>query len=117
MGRRIATAIAIAVALIAVRDAGAGFQSGSDLLQHCGDVSDSGYGLCLGYVEGVVDGMEADRATHHLPPCIREGVGAAQVHNVVIQYLRDHPEARDQTASLLVVIAVTGAWRCSQSNP
>ena len=116
MSRWIVAAALAAITLVAARQADANFQTGNDLLRFCEDISDSGYGRCLGYVEGVVDSLEVARSDHHLPPCVREGIGTAQVHNAVIKYLRDHPETREQTASRLVVIAVSSALQCSQPD-
>jgi hypothetical protein len=55
MGRWIQAAAVAAMIAVLSEEAGAGFQTGNDLLRNCRDISDSGYGLCLGYVEGVVD--------------------------------------------------------------
>lgn len=117
MGQWIATAVFATAALVLPLEAGAGFQTGDDLLEHCRDISDSGYGLCLGYVEGVADSTEATRLARHLAPCIHQEIGAAQLHNAVIEYLRDHPETRGQNASLLVARAVSSTWQCSATGP
>jgi hypothetical protein len=112
----VATAIA-ASALMLAWESSASFLTGNDLLQFCQDISDSGYGRCLGYIEGVVDSMEAARLSHHMAACVREGVAPSKVHNVVIKYLRDHAETRNQAASGLVVNALSDAWHCVQTNP
>src|SRR5262249_26367641 len=103
--------------LLLAREASAGFQKGDDLLRNCRDISDSGYGLCVGYIEGVLDNMEAHRRQRHLPPCLPEDVDTGRVHNLVIDYLLANAGKRDQPADLLVVDAVTTEWRCADGGP
>jgi len=108
----IRAAVFATAALILIREADAGFVPGKDLLRNCRDISDSGYGLCLGYIEGVLDSMETERRLQHLPSCLPGDVDTSRVHNLVIEYLLAHPDKGDQPADHLVVAAATAEWRC-----
>ena len=100
------------VALLSVPASGAQyFLSGSDLYRDCkGDTF--GQGMCLGLVVGAIDEWENWRANQRLPPCLPSAVDADQLRDVVVKYLEDHPELRDQTAWGLVVQAADREWNC-----
>ncbi|MGO6667892.1 Rap1a/Tai family immunity protein [Rhizobium ruizarguesonis] len=61
---------------------------------------------CLSFIEGVADHMElmSDKQ------CVRPGVTARQLADVVIKSLRDHPEERDHGAAYLGHRAIENAF-------
>jgi hypothetical protein len=92
--------------------AGVSFRDGNKLYAACTTTSDYEQGLCLGYVEGAVDYFEGLRSYSHEPQCVPDGTVPQQVQDVVVNYLRDHPENRSSKASEMVVLAVSQAWNC-----
>src|SRR5262245_24738550 len=81
------------------------FLAGKDLYKMC-----QGYrhdkAECLGYIMGVVDHLEAMRGIQKKPPCVKAGVEADKVRDVVFQYMHDNPQERDQAAWSSGVVAV-----------
>jgi hypothetical protein len=61
---------------------------------------------------GVIDHLEADRTWEQKSACVREGVESGQARDVVVKYLSDNPQVRDQSAWSTVVVAVVQAWSC-----
>jgi hypothetical protein len=69
---------------------------------------------CVGYILGVVDHLEATREYERMSACVRVGVESDQVRDVVVKYLTDNPQVRDQYAWGAVVAAVVQAWSCNK---
>jgi Rap1a immunity proteins len=110
---KLALGVAMALTVLtgeARADGGRGFYDGNKLYEICISTNVYDEGVCLGYVEGVVDHMDWMRLTG--PQCIPAGTEARQVRDVVINYLRDHPEDRSYTANAMVRFAVYQAWNC-----
>lgn len=95
------------------------FDSGNDLLAAC--QSDRDVFLlarCDGFIEGVVRGYEV--ATNDNPSVLAgdnarlcaSGVTKGQVKDVVLNFLRSHPEVRHESSAVLTVRAVLDAWAC-----
>jgi hypothetical protein len=102
-----------AVALLAMAgEARATFMDGNRLYEDCTGAVNFGEGVCLGYILGVVDQWESVRLVQNEPRCVPDGVKARQVNDVVVNYLRDHPENRSYAALSLVTVAVSKAWNC-----
>jgi hypothetical protein len=108
MGRGTAAAITVCLLGASTPAAGNQFLSGNDLLQLC----DTDYAQCDGYVEGVIDHLEASRANERLSPCVPIGTDGEQAKNVVVKYMKDHPQMRKEPAWAVVDIAVVTAWNC-----
>ncbi|MGD0905452.1 MAG: Rap1a/Tai family immunity protein [Terracidiphilus sp.] len=70
-------------------------------------------GWCLGYVNGVADGMEMATATGSIAKlyCIPEGVTTGQAVRVLVKWLRSHPEKLHQSR-VLVVVSWADAFPC-----
>jgi hypothetical protein len=68
---------------------------------------------CVGYLEGVVDGVDELRVGMGKPACVRAGVEAGQIKDVVVRYLEANPQDRDEDVWILVVTAVGKAWSCN----
>jgi hypothetical protein len=88
-----------------------GLYSGDQLYQKC---QSDPLGACTGYIAGVSDTVdlfqETDITKHAI--CMSGGVSAEQMRDVVIKYLRDHPETRDKAAQFLEVRALMEAFPC-----
>ena len=65
---------------------------------------------CLGYVAGTSDVLNLTRSV-----CTPEGIHTSQTLNVIVNYLRAHPEGRDGPVSLLAGLALREAFPCK--NP
>ncbi len=90
--------------------------TGNEFLEMCrGNNFEQGY--CLGYIVGLGDGisglqiLEVDRSRWS-PICRPKGVTAAQLRDVVVKYIDDHPEERHTVMMVLAVVAMRAAWPC-----
>jgi len=91
----------LAAALVAT-PAYAAFQNGDALYKDCSSQMGSfETGFCVGYIAGVVDSSEK---------CIPIAVKLREARDVVLQYLRDHPEKRHLEADALVLAAIQEAF-------
>ena len=87
------------------------FMTGNQLYQHC-TANDE---VCAGYIEGIVDGSGIiQEAFNQRAICLPDNANVRQIADVVIKYLRDHPESRAQSAGALSVIALTDAFGCKR---
>src|SRR6267154_762115 len=81
------------------------FSDGSQLYESCVSATASALefqrGYCVGFVEGTAS--TTDMA------CFPAGVKLRQVIDVVIDYLREHPENRQGAANRIVQIAISKA--------
>jgi len=74
---------------------------------------------CLGYVLGYFDAVaawqniDADTA----PVCTDSGVTAQQMHEVLLSYLKNHPQSRNEPMVQLALMAFADAWPCSKKTP
>lgn len=91
------------------------FMSGNKLLEGC-DVPKQSYplGICTGYSVAVMDAMLAGQAVNGYTACAPVGVTASQVRDVVIGYLKAHPEVRHYAAVGLVAEAIAEAFPCNK---
>jgi len=89
------------------------FLNGNTLLALCEGVN-AGRTDCMVYIEGVADDW---RFMNYLsdpdqPICAADAVGH-QLRDAVVNYLKAHPENRDDPAAALITDAITEAWHCS----
>lgn len=63
----------------------------------------------FGYVIGVHDAMSGTLV------CSGDDVTQGQVVEVVLRYLRSHPETLNKSADTVVVAALKGVWPCRNS--
>lgn len=92
------------------------FFSGNNLLELCNDPSMEG--ACLEYVAGVADVLsilvEDGSSLNGFRPCVPvAGVKVSQLSDIVVRYLRTHPEERHLTAASLVAKALSLAFPCA----
>ncbi len=111
--KRILLAAAVGLAGISSAHAGAPtFRKGNELYWFCtaetkvkseqDDVRIARF-LCGAYIEGAIDGNNKSL-------CLRNGVNSSQLVDVVVNYLRAHPESRDFNAASVVGVAVREAF-------
>jgi Rap1a immunity proteins len=83
--------------------------SGNDLYNMC----DAQSVACAGYVAGMADAFVRD-GTLCLPPT---NVTTRQLADVVMGYLRAHPEARGYSAASVGHVAFTQTFPCASKRP
>lgn len=69
---------------------------------------------CLGFIQGLTDSTQAMRYADR-PSCIfamPEGGTYGQVIDIVMNYLRAHPESRQRSAANLAIAALKAVWPC-----
>lgn len=99
--------------LALISPAGAGFMDGNSLLDRCqSDQSDFRKGYCAAYVAGVADSIpvmvEVSKAV-----CIPATATLAQLRDVTVVFLEQHPEIRHIEASAIVLRAMVVAFPCN----
>lgn len=98
-----------------------GYITGDRLITQCADGTSTGDGLCLGYILGVVDAMQAAQASGGTlvfgwNTCPPSDVKAEQLRAIVVHFLDDHPETRASSATGLVAKALSDAFPCSSDR-
>jgi hypothetical protein len=68
------------------------------------------FGKCMGYIMGVVDAMEVNRAVDQKPSCIPDGANRGTIRDVIHNYLRDNPAKRTLPAAIVVPMALAAAF-------
>ena len=89
------------------------FVTGNYLWQQCtGD--DIGQAYCLGYVVAIGDALSAPGNTglDGWHACLKPKQTAGHLREVVIQFLRDHPDKRYYTAASLIAEAYAATFPC-----
>lgn len=84
-------------------------ETGNDLLRVCQSEGQFDRGVCDGYVTAV--SQMAQIADH---ACYPQGVTLGQGEDVVVQYLKGHPESRQRVAATLAAKALTEAFPCKE---
>jgi hypothetical protein len=69
---------------------------------------------CYSYISGAIDGAAALAidAGHAPPECPPNGVTKGQLKDIVLRYLKGHPEKRHLQAASLVIASVGEAFHC-----
>jgi hypothetical protein len=101
--------LAAVVVLGALSPAGA--MTGNELREYCATRWD----LCHGFIVGAA-GMFWYQMEIKNPICFGDGVTWKQVHDVVMNYLEEHPEARQEHALISVTWAIREAFDCLKSQ-
>jgi hypothetical protein len=84
------------------------FDTGNELLSMCG--SSQGRPYCLGTAAGYSDMLQTMGET-----CADKNVTRGQAADVVIRFLRDHPEVRNRSAPSLARSALKEAFPCPKN--
>lgn len=85
--------------------------TGNDLREYCATRWD----LCHGFIVGSA-WMFRFQMHGVNPLCFGDGVSTEQVHDVVMNYLEDHPEAREEHALIVVTWAIREAFDCPEND-
>lgn len=88
--------------------------TGNTLLEACESKDEFQQAFCLGYILGVadLDAMDGAAFPDRRRSCRAENVTNGQERDVVVKYLKDHPEERHVLAAILVVKAMAKAFPC-----
>ena len=108
---KLALGVVIALAVL-TGEARASFMDGNGLYKACSSNSSAEQDICLGYIEGATDYLEWTRSDRNEKQCVPAQVVLQQIEDVVMVYLRDHPDYRTNLAAALVATAITQAWNC-----
>jgi hypothetical protein len=93
--------------------------TGNDVLSACTDENYYYKTPCQSYIDGVVSGYQLATQGFSLTPvegkmCIPIGVKRGQGYDVVVKFLEDHPETRQENSAVVIVNALMERWRCKQ---
>jgi hypothetical protein len=106
-------ALAVLAAALPLSAARSEFTTGNSLWTLCNEAAGT---WCVAYVEGVADVLLPIWAKggdfNGWRACIPKDAIGSQVTDVVIKFLREHPEWRHFTASSLVAQALAQAFPC-----
>ena len=88
-------------------------------LDRTGEYDDHKFGVCAGYIAGIVDFHTVATTVESLPVnmfCLPPKISTAQVIRQVIQYLENNPDKHHDLAAYLVIIALREAYPCTEEN-
>jgi hypothetical protein len=110
--------------------------SGNDLLSICSDQSQAAQGFCIGYVNGLIEGLKLGASvpmmmlnqegediptsemdalsSQFLGFCLPPEAELRQFVEIIVAYLKDTPKDRHGSARLLGQIALAEAYPCAQ---
>lgn len=89
------------------------FETGASLLEKCQNKAPEYALACTAYVVGVVDGIKKDIYLGRAPTtCWPDRLGATQVRDIVVKYLKTYADQRNFPASLIVSVALADAFPC-----
>lgn len=85
---------------------------GNELLRLCSSELTSELGFCIGYIEGIRDGVVFEAIGGKAKPIflIPDKVTSEQLKDVVVKSLKDHPETRHKPAGMLTIFALREAF-------
>jgi Rap1a immunity proteins len=89
----------------------AGAMTGNELREYCATRWD----LCHGFIVGAA-GMFWYQMEIIKPICFGDNASWEQVHDVVVNYLEEHPEARREDALILITWAIREAFDCPEAQ-
>ncbi len=106
---RLLLSIAFVVTISTTSHVKAAVLDGNTLLDTCDSQGAKHDGaFCYGYVAGVFDAL-GERAVNICTPGI---IPLRQTRDVILKYLRDNPERRQESAAKLATEALSAAWPC-----
>lgn len=103
--------LAAAVALTAA-PARSDFRTAREVLAFCSDPSPLKQTMCLSYLQGVADGMQA-RAIGVPNLCMPGDVGARELADAAVAILRQTPALDQNEAVVFVAPGFARRWACS----
>jgi hypothetical protein len=103
--------------------------TGTDIYESCthalkglkktGEYDDHRFGVCAGFIAGIVDFHTVATTVESLPVdmfCLPGNISTAQVIRDVTQYLEDHPEKHHDLAAYSVILALREAYPCQEET-
>ena len=109
----LAAALLLTPVSVTARDVSS--DDGNELLALC---NDDGYflqGTCLGIIKGTIVTLDNWALANKTSPyCRPDGATWGQMQDVVVSYLKRHPETRNESYSLLILKAQRSAWPCAK---
>ncbi len=115
--RAAALASCLCLALLPVDARGS--QTGQDFLELCSGGESWTEGYCTGYVTGageLIDGLLLEKdlkpALDGKAFCLPEDLRKGEVRNLVLDYLRAHPEVRDKQMTSITWAALIETFPC-----
>ena len=108
--------LAIVLAIGARHESRADFQDGDTLYQKCTETGDGqAVAFCVGYAAAIADVLgRGDEDIAHWYACIPAGTTQGEIFEVARQWLHDHPDNRDASASDNLAQAMSDAYPCSK---
>lgn len=89
------------------------WQSGNGMLELCTDNIDSDTGLCLGRINGLDAGLAFSKMKGSASlVCIPSDVTMSRRRDVLVAYLKEHPDRRQIFWGTLALAAWSSAWPC-----
>ena len=114
----VSLALVMALMPSSARSKTSAYNTGNTLLSMCEgqppfDVLGEPY--CTGYVVGIADALSIEEGVSSVwgwKACIPDSVSRRQLRDVVVKYLQNNPETRDETAASLTAAALAMAFPC-----
>lgn len=85
--------------------------TGRDLLAACTSAQALDYGMCVGYINGVVDGF---LVTDRTSICLPAGVTRGQLRDVVLAGITSSPRESEQEPYVAALLAMSRAFPCQK---
>lgn len=109
----VAVAVSVLATIVTSQPAAAAFNTGNEVLQKCDEGADTqDIAYCLGYIAGAVDQI-ALWTNYGGKNCIPSNATLGQMRDVIVKYLKDHPQDRHRSAPLLSYMALGEAYSCN----
>ena len=109
----LAASLLLAPVPVMARDVSA--NDGNELLGHCNDEGYYTQGVCMGIIQGTMNTLDSwALANESTPHCRPANATWGQIQDVVVSYLKRHPETRNESSSLLILKAQRAAWPCAK---
>jgi hypothetical protein len=89
-------------------------------LERGGEYDDHRFGVCAGYVAGIIDFHTVATTVESLPVdmfCLPPKISTAEVIRQVTQYLENNPDRQHDLAAYLVILALREVYPCNEENP
>ncbi len=101
------------------------WEDGNVLFEECSAAQNTvEFTRCLAYIAGAADMIgnfqlfksDGNKPLFTTRICIPVKATRGQLTDVVIKYMKDHPESRTDSASLIVMRALVQVWKCSGAD-
>jgi hypothetical protein len=91
-------------------------RTGNDMLRTCTSTSGVDAVTCLSFIQGVVDTSMIGPSMYgqEIYFCVPSGSTIGQYNDVIIAYLRNHPERRHYASASLIIEAMRQAFPCNR---